>query len=345
MSTAPEQLGFAWADAPTDPPPQRARERTRAKSADAAPSSLEAMAQLLQDSGDYRVLRRLRQCLQFPAGQPGATLRRLALVDTETTGLNAELDRIIELAMVVVDVDIDRGVPVGAVCVFDGFEDPQRPLPAQIVALTGITDDMVRGQRLDEAALAQALSGVSWVVAHNAAFDRPFVQARWPAFAALPWACSFADLDWKARGHASAKLQSLAADAGWFYDAHRADADCHALLAVLARADADGQNALAQLWRSVNEPHFRLSALGAPFERKELLKARGYRWDAQQRVWHTLLRSASALADERAWLAEHVYANPRAPIRIEVLEATIRYAAATGQVRVEPLIQAANAGV
>ena len=35
-------------------------------------------------------------------------------------------------------------------------------------------------------------------------------------------------------GQGSAKLESLALACGWFYDAHRAETDCHALLAVLA---------------------------------------------------------------------------------------------------------------
>jgi len=47
-------------------------------------------------------------------------------------------------------------------------------------------------------------------------------------------------------------------------------------------------------------------ATAAPFEAKEALKARGYRWDAEARVWHTELRSEEAIAAERIWLKQNV---------------------------------------
>ena len=38
------------------------------------------------------------------------------------------------------------------------------------------------------------------VIAHNAAFDRPFLERRLPIFAEKHWACSRFDVDWKASG-------------------------------------------------------------------------------------------------------------------------------------------------
>ena len=343
MRSHPDQLGFEWldttlGDSPLGAPVQKPRKpKARAAASPKQAPSLEDMARALEESGAYKVLRRMQPMQQFAPPALDASLQRVAIIDTETTGLQASIDRIIELAVVVVDVDILSGQPVGSVQVFDGFEDPGRALSPEIVALTGITDEMVKGQSLDEAALAQVMAGVTWVVAHNAAFDRPFVEARLPQFADLPWACSFADLDWKAQGHASAKLEALAADAGLFYDAHRADADCHALLAVLSRDLGGGETGLQRLWTQSQCLQYRLSAVGAPFETKDALKARGYRWDATARVWHLRLRGEAALADERQWLAQHVYANPRAPIRIEIQDAYHRFSSREGDVRVEPL--------
>jgi len=52
------------------------------------------------------------------------------------------------------------------------------------------------------------------------------VNPRIPGFAQLPWGCSFADIDWKKEGHGSSKLEYLAMEKGWFYEAHRAEVDC-----------------------------------------------------------------------------------------------------------------------
>lgn len=307
----------------------------------AANTDLASMALALEQSPDYRVLRRLVPTLCFEREPQGAVVQVLVL-DTETTGLEAARDHVIELALLRVGVDTATGLPVGPVQVYDGLEDPGRAIPPAITDITGITDDMVRGQRLDEARIAELIHGVDLVVAHNAGFDRPFVEARLPQFAQLAWSCSFAELNWKARGQGSARLESLALACGVFYSAHRAETDCHALLAVLARplasfgpltdAEAGAAHAtgLFVLLASAGQTHHRLQATGAPFEAKDALKARGYRWDAQQRVWGTTMRSEAALQAELAWLAEAVYGGHATRVRVEAMDARQRYSSRAG---------------
>ena len=297
----------------------------------------EAMAQRLEVHADYRVQRRLKPQLVWPGTAIGQIVRVL-LLDTETTGLDASKDRIIELALLRVDMGIDSGLPVGEVQVYDGLEDPGRPIPADVVALTGLYDADVKGQNLDEARIHQLLEGVDLIVAHNAGFDRPFVESRLSHFAPVPWACSFADIDWKAQGRSSSKLESLAQAHGWFYDAHRAEMDCHALLAVLAQklplADHTGLNHLLQ---ASKRPTYALEATNAPFEAKDKLKGRGYRWNAEQRVWHTRLKDDADLNAECEWLKENVYGARRAVVRIEKLDALVRFSNRPGVLTQQPL--------
>ncbi len=293
--------------------------------------AVEAMAKVLDAHPDFRVLRRLVPRLEFPPSSgPVATL---LVLDTETTGLNPVRDKVVELALLRVTVDLHTGQPVGVAQVYDGLEDPGMPMPAEIIAITGITDDMLRGQRLDEVEVLRMLEGVDLVLAHNAGFDRPFVEARLPQFAALNWACSFADIDWKQEGRGSAKLTSLAYDLGFFYDAHRAEMDCHALLAVLmASLKITQSSGLSRLVESARTPTFRLQATNAPFDAKDALKARGYRWDGAQKVWHTRLGDESALAIECQWLKSAVYAGRSSRVQVEALDAKTKYSARPGQV-------------
>ncbi|APW40758.1 DNA polymerase III subunit epsilon [Rhodoferax koreense] len=293
----------------------------------------ETLAQRVDAHPDYRVLRRLVPRLDFGTPAPAADVARLLILDTETTGLNHARDKIMELALLRVDVDRATGQPVGPVQVYDGLEDPGQPIPAEVQAITGIDDAMVQGQRLDEARIAELLAGVDLIVAHNAGFDRPFVEARLPDFAAKAWACSFADIDWKAEGRGSSKLESLAFGLGLFYDAHRAEMDCHALLAVLqADLPASRHTGLARLLASAPTLRYRLQATGAPFEAKDLLKDRGYRWDAAQKVWHTRLDDAALLEAEAAWLKEQVYGQRAARVQVETLDALVRYSGRPGLV-------------
>lgn len=297
----------------------------------------QAMAAALERHPDYRVLRRLVPVHHFDRAAQGP-LTRVLLLDTETTGLDHGRDKIIELALLRVDVDSTTGLPVGEVRVYDALEDPGLPISKEIEAITGISDAMVRGQQLDEARIAAMLDGVELVIAHNAAFDRPFCEARIAAFAQLPWGCSLADIDWKKEGHGSAKLEYLALEKGWFYEAHRAEVDCHALLAVLAHTlPSSAQSGLAKIIAASRRPSYRLQANNAPFEAKDLLKARAYRWNAEQKVWHTRLDDEASLLAELEWLKAAVYGGRAARVQVEKLEARVKYSSRAGELTLRQL--------
>lgn len=297
---------------------------------DASFAEPEAMAQVLQAHPDYRVLRRLVPVREYAHPRKG-DVAKVLILDTETTGLDASRDRIIELALLLVDVDVQTGQPLQVLQVYDELEDPGRPIPPEALRVTGITDAMVAGKQLDEARITTLMEGASLVIAHNARFDRAFVEKRLPGFADLPWACSVSEIDWHAQGRGSAKLEFLAHELGWFYDAHRAEMDCHALLAVLAAPLPNGgETGLARLLAASRLSSYKVLATGSPFESKDVLRARGYRWDAERKVWHTQVASQQALEAESAWLKSAVYAGRPAKIDVECLTALERFSSRAG---------------
>ncbi|MFM7024552.1 MAG: 3'-5' exonuclease [Limnohabitans sp.] len=298
--------------------------------------SHDAMARALEAHPDYKVLRRLTPCDDWGPVAQGRT-QRVIVLDTETTGLDARQERIIELAMLSVLVDTATGRPVGPVSTYESFEDPGKPIPAVITGITGIDDGMVRGQRIDDARVAELVQAADLIVAHNAGFDRPFVEARLPVFATRAWNCSFAGIDWKAQGSGSAKLEFLAHERGWFYDAHRALVDCHALLQVLAVplpvGDPPGQTGLARLLQGAANTRYKLRATAAPFDAKDALKSRGYRWDSENRVWWTSLSGEAALQQEAEWLKAHVYQGRSARVQVEAQSALVQFSARAGDLQ------------
>jgi DNA polymerase-3 subunit epsilon len=286
---------------------------------------LEAYAAALEASGQYRVVRRF-VCPGSYGQEPAAELRRGIFLDVETTGVDPTHDQVIELAMVPFEYS-DDGAVYKVSEAYTGLQDPGRPLSPFIRNLTGLTDEQLRGKVFDVSEVRAFLDGVSLVVAHNAEFDRPFFEKTFPDLEPLPWACSVREVPWSALGVEGRKLEYIAYRCGVFFDGHRAEVDCQVGIHVLASDwSGDGRTALSALLESSKRVGARLWATGSPFESKDLLKARGYRFDGGRKVWHKDL-PAERLDEERRWLAENVYQDElrrRGCIRLEVAYVTAR---------------------
>jgi hypothetical protein len=159
----------------------------------------------LVESGDYRVTSRLEPQAEYhpPDNSPKLVA---AVVDVETTGINPDSDRIIELGICLFEYDRQNGRIYKVLGSWEWLENPGFSIPPEITNITGITDEMVVGHRIDERAVNDLLGRVVLVIAHNADFDRRFLERRLPALATKHWACSRADIDWRPR--ASAHLRS-----------------------------------------------------------------------------------------------------------------------------------------
>ena len=114
---------------------------------------------------EYPLLRRARQ--QF-TGLRGIAC---AVVDIETTGLEPRQNEITEVAA----LKIEKGQIVD---VFNVLINIKRPLPQEIIRLTGITDEMLMAGEEKTAALQSFLDfvGEAPLVAHNVDFDLPFLN-------------------------------------------------------------------------------------------------------------------------------------------------------------------------
>lgn len=261
--------------------------------------------------GDVRVLRRLEVAEGFTGEGVDADASVCVVLDVETTGLDHECDAVVQLALRRFRFDAD-GVITRIGGSHSWYEDPGRPIPPEITSLTGITDADVAGRRFPETDIVRTLNNATIVAAHNAAFDRKWIERRFPAAAGLAWACSMSDVPWARHGFDGRKLAFLGVQCGFFYDAHRADVDVDAVVALLGHRFDDGRTAMGEMMESALADSWTVRAVGAAFEVKDRLRARGYRWDPKRRVWARDIRDDERLGEE-FWLASNVYAADARP--------------------------------
>jgi DNA polymerase-3 subunit epsilon len=267
--------------------------------------ALDVIADTLEATGAYRVLRQLKPFVDADEPPTEPTFIGL-IVDTETTGVDHTRDTVIELGM----IKFEYGASGRVYRVLDSLNqlhDPGRPIPPEITRLTGIGDTDLVGQRIDDEAVTAMVADAAVVIAHNASFDRQMCETRWPVFAEKNWACSCHQVPWRAEGHEGFKLGYLLIDHGYFHKGHRAIDDCHALLTLLAAPlRTSGRLVLACLLEIARKPTVRVWAAGSPISTKDVLKGRSYRWSGRRRCWYIDIEE-ERLDLERAFLCREVY--------------------------------------
>jgi DNA polymerase III subunit epsilon len=286
------------------------------------------------NSQDYRVTRPFSPRTSYSDALPPAKLLKAAILDTETTGINQLTDKIIELGIVIVEYAPDTGQVYRVLETFDELEDPGMPIPPESTKIHNITDEMVKGKKINDEAVERLLSDVSLIIAHNATFDRGFTEARLPFFQKKAWACSYAQMPWKAEGFGAASLEFLAYRFGFHFTGHRASVDCHALLEVLqSDLPVSGIKVFKMLLDKARTPDIKVWALNSPFETKDKLRERGYRWDGERKLWNKAV-SNDELTLETDWLKAEVYNNRAFKIEHEKMDAYNRFSTRAGKTEI-----------
>ena len=229
------------------------------------------------------------------------------VIDVETTGLDQSQDKVIEIGLRLFLFNRSTGELLRLGESYSGFQDPGFPLSEEVKALTGITDEQLKDQKIDWEKVNTLLKQCQIIIAHNASFDRPFIDAATSDSKSKIWGCSFKQINWNQHGFSSQKLDVLSIYHGFFTDAHRALNDSDALLFLLSQVSPKTSTPyLLELLNNARKPTMLLSALYSPFETKDLLKARQYRWEAVQKCW-TKEVFLDQHESEIQWLEEVIY--------------------------------------
>jgi DNA polymerase-3 subunit epsilon len=134
-------------------------------------TKLDQIAEQLNQSGDYRVIRRYQKPEYYNRGNEADTKFIAVFLDVETTGLSSINNKLIELGMVKFEYTEDGRI-FKLLEDFNSYQDPHISIPEHITKLTGITDDIVKGHSINESEVISYLDNVDIIIAHNAGFDR-----------------------------------------------------------------------------------------------------------------------------------------------------------------------------
>ena len=295
---------------------------------------LKKLASILSKSNQYRVTEKYQKPEYYNIADASDKLIGVFL-DVEATGLSYATDKMIELGMVKFEYTEDGRI-FRLLDEFSGYQDPGLPIPEAITKLTCITDDMVKGHRINVNEIDSYLNNVDIIIAHNAQFDRAFFEMTFPAIPPKAWGCSMYDIDWKNEGISSHKLEYIAYKYNFFFEGHRAIIDCLAGIHILAQDLLISKElVLKQLLTNSGALRFKLWATNSPYDSKDLLKARGYRWSMNQndkhRAWSIELKE-DKLVEEINYLRSEIYKGS-INIPVEVFDAYSRFSSNNGQLQ------------
>ena len=232
----------------------------------------------------------------------------IGFLDTETTGVNRVNDKIIELALKVVTFEKSSGMIISIDQVYESFNDPGEEISQEITMLTGISDDMVNGQSIDWGKVDTILRDTDIVVAHNASFDRAFVEKHSSVSQTKIWACSINDIDWLGRGFTSSKQELLCYWHGFYFEAHRAMNDVDALIHLLTHSSYDIDRPVLELIENSQKPTYVIFATNFNYDpvKKDIVKANKYKWNAIEKIWYKNV-TFDNLESEKEWLTGVIY--------------------------------------
>lgn len=121
------------------------------------------------------------------------SLRRVAILDCESTGLGLH-DEAIAIAAIVIDVDSKGNAT--RIAAWEGKQCPSVDIHPAAARVHGLTRESLAGQSFDVQAFEAATAGVRCFIAHNAAFDARMVGKVVPALVAAEWRCSYRQWEW-----------------------------------------------------------------------------------------------------------------------------------------------------
>lgn len=225
-------------------------------------------------------------------------IRTIAIIDTETTGLDPTTDKIVEIAAVLYSVE-SRAVIASWSTLVRAIENPAydtNRIPISIL--------QTHGEKPEEALrkLYTFCSSADVYVAHNASFDREFLKTTASKFLsqddsadrfAAPWVCSLDDIDWPQPSSSRSLVGIALAHSVGVMQAHRALTDCDILARLFERVQEMGHDLQAIFTRAMRPKSLYQAVVS--YDNRQQAKDARFRWDGNRWIRGLADEDAAAL--------------------------------------------------
>lgn len=205
-------------------------------------------------------------------------MNNLLIIDTETTGLDPKNGKLIEIAAIYYNV-ASRTILHQMSTLFSANSNEAFEINRiSIDSLKEVND--ING-RSAMALLEQMASTADAVVAHNAAFDRAWIE-RYPDSSLLlkKWICTKEDFKWPIRKGVALNLVHIAVDLGVpIISAHRALTDCQLIVRCFDKVE-DLEERLEKALSSKCTYIARVN-----YANRQIAKDHGFSWNGALQAW------------------------------------------------------------
>ena len=226
----------------------------------------------------------------------------IAILDTETTGLDPAKGQVLEIAVILYHIPTRSILAQASILCYAEDNAAYEINRIEVDALKKIEAGLqVAGFQMVRSMLAKADA----IVAHNAEFDKKWM-ATLVDFQDLiinkQWICTRNDVIWPIRKGIPLNLIHICADLGVpIINAHRALSDCSMLLGAIECIE-DIEFFLDKSGKGRVVYHANIS-----YDKRQLVKEAGFMWDNEKKVWFAKLTpDQAATMPFTVYLAESV---------------------------------------
>ncbi len=210
-------------------------------------------------------------------------MQNILIVDTETTGLDANAGELLEVAGIYYNIPSRSILYQVSFLLYAESNAAYNINKISIDSLKQVDHDI---QHNFTALFRYLFDNADAIVAHNAQFDKAWIDKNIDVPPDKKWICTRKNVFWPISKSTPLKLVNICTELGVpVVGVHRALDDCKILLGALEKMP-DIQDFLENSAKDLLTYHAIVS-----YDERQLAKNYGFAWDGDKKVWHARLTS------------------------------------------------------